>query len=230
MEIAPIKTPKSTAKGNEERNRPKLRLNGDDAWFVIFASTTSKSSHQSTPSASPVKSARPVAMGLPRWIAPKIRPTSPPSTIRSSKPESLLIVGSAIVRPNQRKTAGNPFPGAPSVTKSNRASTRLAKIPARSPLRRISKRCIVFPSLSLMLHEPARDARYPVVLPRRLQSRRQPEIDPEPASRRHSHQDECQQHQHAIRPDPLGIGQAHAQLHGKYGRQDRPETAEQSEE
>src|SRR6266566_4191904 len=230
MEIAPIKTPKSTAKGNEERKLAKFMLNGDGAWFMRLASTTSKRSHQSTPSASPVRSARPAVLGLPCWSAPKMRPKTPPSTIRRRKPAQWAIVGLVVMKPNQRKTDGKPFPGAPSVTKSNRASTRLAKIPARSPLRRISKRCIVFPSLSLMLHEPARDARYPVVLPCRLQSRRQPEIDPEPASRRHSHQDECQQHQHAIRPDPLGIGQAHVQLHGKDGRQDGPETGEESEE
>src|SRR5258706_6845558 len=213
MEIAPIKTPKSTAKGNEERNCPKLRLNGDDAWFVMFASTTSKSSHQSTASASPVKSARPVVMGLPRWIAPKIRPTSPPSTIRSSKPAQWLIVESAMVMPNQRKTTGNPFPGAPSVTKSNMARTRLAKIPASSPLR---SGCIVL--LFLSLDKPACDASEAVVLPCCLQTRGKPEIDAEPASRRNSDQDERQQHQHAIRPDPFGIGQPHIELHGEDGR------------
>src|SRR5260370_19676338 len=95
MEIAPIKTLKSTAKGNEERNRPKLRLNGDEAWFVRFVSTTSKRSHQSTPSASPVKSARPVVINLPLWSAPKMRPKTPPSTRRSRKPAQRLIVGSA---------------------------------------------------------------------------------------------------------------------------------------
>ena len=34
MEIAPSKTPRSIAKGNEARNCPKLRLNGDEAWVA----------------------------------------------------------------------------------------------------------------------------------------------------------------------------------------------------
>ena len=38
---------------------------------------------------------------------------------------------------DQRKTGGNPFPGAPFVTKSNMVSTRLAKTPARNPLRKV---------------------------------------------------------------------------------------------
>src|SRR6266699_5151671 len=129
-----------------------------------------------------------------------------------------------MVMPNQRKTDGKPFPGAPSVTKSNRASTRLAKTPARSHLRKIS-----MVLLSLLLHKPARDARQAMVLSRRLKARRQPEIDPKPAPRRNSDLDEREQHQHAIGPDPLGIGQAYVQLHREDGRQDGPETGEESE-
>src|SRR5216683_8171222 len=53
MYIIPSSTPKSTSRGNEERNLPKLRLKGDDAWFMILFSTSSKRNHQSAPSASP---------------------------------------------------------------------------------------------------------------------------------------------------------------------------------
>ena len=64
MYIIPSSTPKSTSRGNEERNRPKLRLKGDDAWFMIFVSTSSKMNHKSTPSASLVSSEHPAVMSL----------------------------------------------------------------------------------------------------------------------------------------------------------------------
>src|SRR5216683_1824327 len=197
---------------------------------MMFVSTSSKMSHQSTPSASPVRSARPAVMSLSLCSAPKMRPNTPPSTMSRKKPAQRLSVGSASAIPNQCKAAGNPFPGAPTVTKSNMASTRLAKIPARSPLR---SGCIVL--LSLSLHKPARDARPSMALRCRLQTRREPIIDAQPAPGRNSHQEECQQDQHAIRPDPFTrrVGQPNIQLQRenrrKYGSKTRKESEQQAD-
>jgi hypothetical protein len=136
-EMAPNTTPKSRSMGNVERNLPKSRLNGA-WWFMMFASSSEKTSHQTTPSASPQRSARLIGMILSLWSAPKMRPNTPPSTISKKKPANQLMVGSAMVIPNQCNASGKRRPGVPSVTKSSVASTRPAKSPATSPLRSVS--------------------------------------------------------------------------------------------
>ena len=102
---------------------------------MMFVSASEKTSHQTTPSARPERSARLIVMFFSLWRAPNMRPDIPPSTISKKKPENLLMVGSAIVIPNQCNTSGKVRPGVPSVTKLSMASKRPAESPANSPLR-----------------------------------------------------------------------------------------------
>src|SRR3989442_15407739 len=102
---------------------------------MMFVSTSEKTIHQTKPSARPERSARLIVITLSLWRAPKMRPDIPPSTISKKKPENLLMVGSAIVIPNQCNASGSVRPGVPSVTKLSMASKRPAKSPANSPLR-----------------------------------------------------------------------------------------------
>src|SRR6266496_3301407 len=103
--------------GKVERKLPKSRLNGEDAWFMMFVSTREKMSHHTRPSIRPERRARLIVIVLSLWNAPKISPNTPPSTISKKKPAKRLIVGLAMVMPNQCNASGNVRPGVPSVTK-----------------------------------------------------------------------------------------------------------------
>src|SRR5260370_13096538 len=121
--------------GKVERNLPKSRLKGEGAWFMMFVSNSEKTSHQKKPSTRPERRARLIVMILSLWNEPKMRPNTPPSTMIRKNPANLLVVGSAMVMPNQCKASGNVRPGVPSVTKLSIASTRPANSPASNPLR-----------------------------------------------------------------------------------------------
>ena len=121
--------------GKVERNIPNWRLNGEDAWFMMFVSKSEKTSHQTRPSTRPERSARLIVTILSLWTIPKMVPAIPPNTISKKKPANLLIVGSAMVMPNQCNASGSVRPGVPSVTKLSMASKRPARSPANKPLR-----------------------------------------------------------------------------------------------
>src|SRR6266566_3147368 len=191
---------------------------------MMFASTNEKTNHQTRPNARPERSARLSVILLSLWNAPKRSPNDPPSTMSKKKPENLLMVGSAIVIPNQCNASGQCAPRRPI-----RHKVEYGQHQARQNTCQQTPSNIHHTPLLDNSGEPARESSNTVITRRCLQTRGKPLINAQASSCWNGSESQTQQHQHAVRPVPIRVTQPEVQLSSQDNTKNRSETVENAE-